>query len=115
MQRGPMPMTPSVIRSLAAALPVRPRRRAGTIHGKEIAAPAAADCFKTSRRDDSRPLFLAIMTRSSRESNGLDDRQYTADREQRATLSKPVVGLFAFRVGSIWFKKSERLHLNSFG
>ena len=29
-----MPMTPSVIRSLAAATPPRPRARAGTIQGK---------------------------------------------------------------------------------
>jgi hypothetical protein len=63
-----MPMTPSVILSLAAALHARPSARAETIHGKEIAVPAAHVCFKTSRRVGTRlSLLSAFMRRSSRE------------------------------------------------
>ena len=63
-----MPMTPSVILSLAAAMPARPSAREETIHGKEIAAPAANDCFKTSRRVGTRlPLLSIFKKRSSRE------------------------------------------------
>ncbi len=61
-------MTPSVILSLAAAMPAWPSAREETIHGKEIAAPAANDCFKTSRRVGTRlPLLSIFKKRSSRE------------------------------------------------
>src|SRR4051812_7945437 len=59
-----MPITPSVIRSLAAT-PPRPRALAGMIHGADIAAPAASDCVKNPRRvAPSGPINSALIGRS---------------------------------------------------
>ena len=50
MQRGPIPMTPSVIFSLGATFPSRPRTRAGSTVANEAAAVAAAVPRRNSRR-----------------------------------------------------------------
>ena len=50
VQRGPMPITPSVIRSLGETAPSFPRTRDGTIVGRANAALVATERRKNSRR-----------------------------------------------------------------
>ena len=68
MARGPMPITPSVIRSEGAALPSAPRAAAGTNHGSAITAPAAMERCSTSRRVNFSILFSMACLPSSKSS-----------------------------------------------